>query len=81
MSIFWVIFVIFLFFSLPPVENNFDDIFKEWKTDNRTNDRPNTPYCPHKICRETQEVHRFNLDNLGGYSSSAFLPADFVHEP
>jgi hypothetical protein len=65
MSIFWVIFVIFLFFTGSPSENELDDVFKKWKADDRANDGSNSSDCPHEICRQAEEIHRFNLDDLG----------------
>jgi len=65
MSIFWVIFVIFLIFAAPPPKQELDDIFEEWETDNRPDNRSNASNRPHKIGRQTKDIHRFNLNELG----------------
>jgi len=66
MSIFWVIFVIFLLLTdLAPPENIFDDVLEERETDDGPNDRPSDSKSPYQISRETEEIHRLDIHALG----------------
>jgi len=51
------------FFS--PFDQELEDIIEKWKTDDRTHHGTNHTGCPRKICRESEEIHRLDLDQLG----------------
>ncbi|MCK7480704.1 MAG: hypothetical protein M0C28_28400 [Candidatus Moduliflexus flocculans] len=65
MSIFRVIFVLFLFSARPSPENKFDDVLEEWEADDRPDNRPDASGRPHKVGGKTEKIHRFDLDDLG----------------
>ena len=74
MSIFQVIFVIYLLFSsVLSSKNELDQVLKEGKANDRAHDRADHPGCPRKFSGEPEQIDRLDLDDLWGYRFPAFF--------